>query len=385
MDYAILIVISSAAFLLYVLFGYPIVLRLWPGTKRGRLQASVERPPERWPTVSVVMPVKNGERWLEAKLLTLLELDYPAEKLEVLVIDNGCDDRSAEIAQRYASRGVRLLKAAGGGKAGGLNEGLKHATGEILFMTDVRQRLDRQALKMLVACFDDPEVGVASGELMILKGDSEEEANVGLYWRYEKWIRQCHSDIDSVIGATGAIYAMRRSLAQPLPLYTLNDDVHLPLCAFFAGYRVLFVPESRAYDAPTALDAEFKRKVRTQAGVYELIGRFPGLMGPQNRMLVHFLSHKFGRLVLPWALVALLVASPFLPGPWNLLMLAGQGLFYGLALVDPWIPEASKLKKLTSVIRTFVVLMLAALVAVSRLWRTPESFWPRPTVMGRRA
>jgi hypothetical protein len=81
----------------------------------------------------------------------------------------------------------------------------------------------------------------------------------------------------------------------------------------------------------------------------------------------------------------LLVASPFLPGPWNLLMLAGQGLFYGLALVDPWIPEASKLKKLTSVIRTFVVLMLAALVAVSRLWRTPESFWPRPTVMGRRA
>src|SRR5207247_2069639 len=141
----------------------------------------------------------------------LLELDYPRDLVEVIVISDGSTDRTAELARRFE---VRLVEVHPGGKAAALNAGLAQATGEILFFTDVRQRLDRSSLSNLVARFADPRVGVVSGELVILDGTSSEEANNGLYWRYEKWIRKSLGALGSIPGATGCIYAMRRELAQ---------------------------------------------------------------------------------------------------------------------------------------------------------------------------
>ena len=112
---------------------------------------------------------------------------------------------------------------------------MSHARGELLFLTDVRQGLDVNSLRHLVACFADPSVGVASGELVILQGNTRQEADIGLYWRYEKWIRDHQSRLDSMLGATGCIYAIRRELAVSIPVHTLLDDVYLPLAAFFKG------------------------------------------------------------------------------------------------------------------------------------------------------
>jgi hypothetical protein len=218
-----------------------------------------------------------------------------------------------------------------------------------------------------------------SGELVIRPGDTTEKKSVGLYWEYEKWIRKRHSQIDSVLGATGAIYMMRRALASPLPPGTLLDDVHLPFQAFFRGYRLLWTEEARAYDEPVALEAEFRRKVRTLAGVYQLIGRFPALLGPRNRMWIHFLSHKFARLLLPYALAAMAVSSFFLGPFWSPLAVTGQGLFYGLALADPWVPRRLALKRLSSTARLFVTLMAAALCAASILFSRSKDFWGPPT------
>jgi poly-beta-1,6-N-acetyl-D-glucosamine synthase len=203
---------------------------------------------------------------------------------------------------------------------------------------------------------------------------------VGLYWRYEKWIRKALSRIDSIHGATGCIYAMRRELAVPLPPGTLVDDMYLPLAAFFRGYRIVMEDAAKAYDYPTMLNTEFRRKVRTQAGVWQIVRHYPALLGPRNRMWIHFVSHKLGRLLLPWALIVLLITAFFLPAPWSVAAVAAQGAVYLLAAVDPWLPAAFPLKRLSSPVRTFMVLMAAALLAPFALLRSSDSIWKQTQI-----
>jgi cellulose synthase/poly-beta-1,6-N-acetylglucosamine synthase-like glycosyltransferase len=373
MDFAAIAFLLSATTLLYVLFGYPFLLWLTRGRKNIRPAGG-----EPTRTVTVILPVRNGERWVRAKLESIFSLDYPRDLIQILVVSDNSTDRTEAIAREFEPA-LTVLKNPESGKATAINHALKHATGEILFFTDVRQAIESRALKMLVAVFDDPRVGVASGELVIRAGETSEEQNVGLYWRYEKWIRTRHSAIDSVVGATGAIYAMRRSLARPMPPGTLLDDVHLPLSAFFQGYRIVLVEDARAYDYPTALEVEFRRKVRTLAGVYQVIRQYPELLGPRNRMWVHFMSHKFARLMLPFLLMMLFISSFFLPPLWSPSMLAAQIVFYALATTDFVVPEKTPLKRITSLIRTFVVMVLAAFCATSILFRPQESFWKSPS------
>jgi cellulose synthase/poly-beta-1,6-N-acetylglucosamine synthase-like glycosyltransferase len=372
---AIIAFILSAAFLLYVLAGYPLLLA-W---RARRAFKPILKQPQR-KTVSVVMPVRNGERWIRAKLENLIALDYPRNLVEILVISDGSEDRTDSCVQEFVADNVQLIRIPKSGKATALNIGIAQARGDILFFTDVRQTLATDSLTNLVSCFADPSVGVASGELVILDGTTREEANVGLYWRYEKWIRIRLSRIDSVMGATGAIYAMRRELAVVLPPGTLCDDMHLPLAAFVRGYRVILDSTAKAFDYPTVLQTEFRRKVRTLAGVYQIVGAFPSLLSPANRMWLHFVSHKFARLLLPWDLLILFLASLGLPPPWKALAIDGQALFYLLAIVDLLVPEKSALKRLSSPTRTFVVLIAAAFVASSILVRRGRGFWKETKV-----
>jgi len=371
---------AAILFILYVLGGYPAVLS-WMATRRQRPVRKLFVPQ----TVTVLMPVRNGGRWLAGKLDSLLALDYPRELVEILVISDGSTDDSDRIAESYAAHGVTLLRVAAGGKAAALNAGLAVAKGEILFLTDVRQPLDRAALRELVACLGDPEVGAASGELYIRSGNLAEEGNVGLYWKYEKWIRRRQSQVDSLLGATGAIYAIRRGLAKPLPAGTLLDDVELPLGAFFAGYRVVFEEAAKAWDAPTVLGAEFRRKVRTLAGNYQLLWHWPQLLGPGNRMWFHFVSHKLGRLGLPFALLLIAGSTPWLPAPWLIVMTGAQAIFYGSAGMDLLVGESHWAKRITSPARTFVVLMAATFCAASILFRPSGNFWKTTGAVSPRA
>ena len=374
MTASVLIFSACVAFVVYVLAGYPALLwllvRMRSRHDARKLPVSAEAP---LPTVSVILPVRNGERWIRAKLRTLDDLDYPADLVRIIVVSDGSTDRTVEIVRSYSER-IILVELPPGGKAVAINEALKHATGEILFMTDVRQTLNAEALRALVDCFRDKRVGVATGEL-IITSDTAEQEQTGLYWRYEKWIRKHQSALDSVMGATGAIYAIRRHLADPLPPGTLLDDVYLPIRAFLRNYRILFVPEARAFDKAVDLGAEFHRKVRTLAGVYQLIGMCPRLIGPSNRMWLHFMSHKVGRLVLPYALLAMFVSSWFLLWPFSALLVAVQVAFYSVAILDPFIVGPRAVKRLSSAARTFTVLMWAAFCAASILVRPSDAFW----------
>jgi cellulose synthase/poly-beta-1,6-N-acetylglucosamine synthase-like glycosyltransferase len=261
-----------------------------------------------------------------------------------------------------------------------VTRGLAQATGEIIVLTDVRQEFHPQAIQKLIACFADPAVGIVTGELVIREGNSLEEQHTGLYWRYEKWIRRNLNRIDAMLGATGSIYAIRRELAVPVPPETLCDDVFLPLAIALQGYRIYFEEEAKAFDLPTSLHSEFWRKVRTQAGVYQIMFRFPALLWPGNRRFLHFLSHKLGRLLLPFALLLALFSSFFLPYPFNCIVIGAQAIFYGLGLVDRVLPERLAFKRLTAVIRAFVVLVAAAGCAIVVFFLPATKLWKETRV-----
>ena len=358
----------SAAFAFYIIFGYPLLLSLLarrrPRPVRKKLQ---------FHAVSVLLAVHNGEKWVREKIGGLLSLDYPRELLQILVISDGSTDQTDTIVQEFAPQGVELLRVPKAGKAQALNAGMARARGDILFFTDVRQPLAPACLKNLVACFGDPTVGGATGHIVFI--DDRQAVHTGMYWRYEKWIRRNQTLVDSLLVATGCIYALRRDLATPIPPDLLIDDAFLPLNAVLRGYRFVFEEEAVAYEYYTALDIEFHRKLRTLAGIYQLLWIYPALLNPAHRMWLDFVSHKLGRVLLPFALLAIAASSFWLPGPAAAAALAAQALFYLLALVDPWLPHRFPLKPLSSVARTFVVLMTAALLAVRIFFVPAAALW----------
>ena len=358
----------------YTLIGYPLLL----GWLAKRAKNPVHKD-DRLRSVSFVIAVYNGEKFLERKLRTILELNYPRELMEILVVSDGSTDRTDEIARRFAGEGVKFLRVERGGKAAALNAGMPLVAGEILVLNDVRQTLDPDCLRNVIACFGDAKVGAVSPQTIIVRGETLEETSTSLYWRYEHWIRLRLTRIDSTFGYSGAFAAIRRELWVPLPEGTLLDDVYEPLAAFFKGYRILYEPTATMYDFPTVLQSEFKRKVRLQAGLYQMLKMMPELLSSRNRMRLHFLSAKYGRIMIPYCMIGAALATVGLPPYWRAAAAWAQGLFYGLALLDVVVADGSNLKPLTSPIRTFVVLMAASLAAVQVYFVQPTKLWKEAT------
>ena len=375
-DSATIVFVLSVGLLFYFLFGYPLLLAVFP----WRPGPPIAKDPTRVRPVTVLLPVYNGEAFLRQKLESILGLDYPKDLLEVLVISDASTDATDSIAGEFASSGVRLLRVPKGGKAAALNAGLQQARGEILFFTDVRQKLAPDSLRHLVASLADPSVGSVTGELHIVTGDRQEEADMGLYWRYEVWARKQMTRIDSIFGATGCIYAMPRALVEPIPADTLGDDAAIPLGAFFRGYRMILDPEAKAFDLASPLGSEFERRMRTLAGLWQTLARRPGLLGPGDRMWLHFFSHKIGRLILPWLALAAVGSAFGLPSPWREAVLAAAAAFLALAALDSRLPQRSAPKRLTSAARTILVMLAASFCSISVFWVSPQRLWKRTRV-----
>ena len=361
---------------LWVVALYP----LWLRFGRFRLSPAVAKQPSFRTSVSVVMAVYNGAAFLRAKLDSLLAMDHDPALLEILIVSDGSTDATEAIAREYSDRNVRLFVQPHKGKAAAVNLALQHATGELLFFTDVRQPMETSALAELVANFADPRVGAATGELKLLPGDDGEQADMGLYWRYEIWARGRQSAIDSLFNTTGCIYVLRRELAGTLPEDTLSDDAMLPLAAFFAGYRVIFDPTAVAYDYPAIPGTEFRRRWRNLAGLWQVHVRNPKLFGSANRMLWHFLPHKFGRLILPWALLGMVGFTLALPDAlWRDVLLLGYVTPVALGVLDSWIGRAAgPLKRLSSVCRMFLLMNVASVAATAVFFIPAQSLW-KPT------
>ena len=352
----------------YVYVGYPGLVWLWAlrHPHPVRRAATV-------PGVSIVVVAHNEADRIGRRLENLLSLDYPREYLEILVGSDGCTDGTAAIARTYESAGVTVLAfEQRRGKAAVLNDLVAKARGDIVVLADARQRFEAPVIQALVEPFADPRVGAVSGEL-ILTHDSDGASvgrGVGFYWRYEKFIRGNESQVDSTVGATGAVYAIRRELFEPIPEDTILDDVFVPLRISRRGYRVLFEPGARAFDrAASTTTEEFARKVRTIAGNFQLFLRERWVLNPiANRLWLQTVSHKGLRLLLPvlhaaaLCLNLLLAADPFYGA-----ILAAQILFYGAALAGHALRKVSTPTPVLSVPYVVCVLNYATLVGFLRL------------------
>jgi cellulose synthase/poly-beta-1,6-N-acetylglucosamine synthase-like glycosyltransferase len=235
------------------------------------------------------------------------------------------------------------------------------ARGEIAIFGDAGQRLEKSAVRELVANFADESVGAVSGTLVLLDRDAHEANDgVGLYWRYEKKLRAMESDIHSVPGATGAIYAIRRELFVPLPPGTILDDVVVPMRIVLGGKRAILDPAARAYGAATpSAGSEYERKKRTLAGNYQLFAEMPELLAPwRNPIFVQVVSHKVGRLVVPYCLAALFISNLFLrDGPYRTVGIL-QVIWYAMACAGWWASRGggSRLGKLMAIPYAFVLM-----------------------------
>jgi poly-beta-1,6-N-acetyl-D-glucosamine synthase len=366
----------SAAVIGYSYLGYPLWLWL-----RSRWSPCPVRRGASEPAVSAVMVVRNEEEAIARKLENLLGLEYPAGKLEVVVVSDGSSDGTDGILARFGGdpRVRTIRKTASQGKAAGLNDAMQSARGDVLLFTDARQQIEPGALRLLVENFADPEVGAASGELML--GDparGETAKGMGLYWRVEKIIRELESASGSVAGATGAIYCARRELLDPLPEGTILDDVLLPMQVARRGFRVVFDSRARAWDSPNLGEQrEFSRKVRTLSGNYQLLQLAPWLLGGGNPIRFEFVSHKLSRLVVPFGLLGLLTAAMFLPQAFYRAALAAQLTFYALSLAALGGLRIGPLSRVADAARTFVVLNSAAMVAFVNFVTGKKAVWVR--------
>ncbi len=336
--------------------------------------------------MTVVIAAHNEAERIGKRIFDVLAQDYPAHLLQVLVVSDGSSDGTADIA-RTAGIGdhrVRVLESSvNRGKASALNMAMESVNTPLVAFTDVRQTFAPGALRALATAFDDPGVGGASGELVFV-ADSEHDGahsgNIGLYWRLELALREAEAKLGWLHGVSGAIHAIRRELFKPLPEGTILDDVAIPFNVLRAGMRVELTREARAMDKPSDNVAEeFRRKLRTLAGNWQLISLYPDLLNPRrNPAFFAWLSHKLMRLIVPWALLVTLFASAFLSGPFYRLAFLTQLAAYLIATLALLRPKLVARLPLASSAGTFVLLNTAALLSLPAwLVRDPRQLWKR--------
>ena len=365
----------SLFLIVFAYAGYPIWVYL-----RAIFRPRPIRAASVFPSVTVLLAVHNESAHLQNKLRNLATLDYPSNLLDIIVVSDGSTDQTNEIVAAAESPSVHgIFVNEHRGKASALNCGAERAQGEIIVFTDARQMIAANAIKNLVENFADPSVGCASGELVIGQDTNTSSAEgVGLYWRIEKKIRLWEGLAGSSVGATGSFYAVRKKLVAPLPQGTILDDLYIPLHAAKQGKRVVFEPRAIAYDSLTPdPKQEFRRKLRTLFGNYQLLQLAPWILTAANPLRFEFICHKLLRLIVPFALLGLLVSTALLGETTYGFILALQLVFYALAGLGTMRLPLGRLARLSSIPLAFAVLNSAAVLAFVYFISGRKPAWTR--------
>jgi cellulose synthase/poly-beta-1,6-N-acetylglucosamine synthase-like glycosyltransferase len=349
------------AFVAYAYIFYPLILTC---LVRIRRKTRVRRTGFRG-SVSVIVAAYNEEVTIQRRLQELSELLAKSQvEAELIVVSDGSNDRTLQFAREVDSPFIRVLDLPYNvGKAVALSKACSTASKEILVFADARQTWSPKALNHLLENFSDPLVGAVSGDLVVESSPGVLKA-VGLYWRFEKWLRMQESQVHSMVGVTGAICAVRRRLFHPIPQGIILDDVYWPLQVAMQGYRVVHDDRAYAYDRlPEKTSDEFRRKLRTLSGNFQLVSHLPGALLPwRNPVWLQFISHKIFRLIVPWALLVMLVLALALPGFLFQLAFWTQVAFYASGLAGMGIPSLAKIKPI-GLATAFLVLNSAAWLA----------------------
>lgn len=372
--FGLLVFWAAAALLFYSYLGFPVLLSL---------RALIFRRPIRrgsdLPSVSVIIAAHNEATTIVDRLRNIFSLDYPREKLEVIVISDGSDDETEQLVTRFQSpeRPVKLLALPRRGKNYALNAGVASAGGDILLFTDADTTMARDAMTLLVAPFGDPEVGGVGGDYCYPKNGVELEGERS-YWNYDRLVKLLESRSGSMTSATGQIYALRRNLFAPIP-EGVTDDFYESVQAPFHHKRLIFEPKALAFGpiAPSAF-IEFHRKIRNITNGLNGVLKMKRLLNPfeYGFYAIQLFSHKVLRRVMVFPLLALLLSSAAL---WHHSLLYRAAFALQLAFYScGWIAFALR-KRLPGFLKHlqlpffFQMVNAAALVSVYKLFRKRQT------------
>ena len=317
----------AVGIVMYTFLGYPLLV--------GLLVRCAHRPVRKaaiTPGVTLLIPAYNEAPVIARKIENSLALDYPPERLEIIVVTDGSDDGTVDIVAGYGERGVRLYhQPQRQGKMAAINRVMPLVGGEIVVFSDANAMIERGALRALVRNFADPSVGGVAGEKRVLGGGE------GLYWRYESFLKRCDNALSSVMGAAGELFAIRRCLFEPPPPNALIDDFVISLRLVETGWRVVYEPEAVVMEEPSpTLAGEWRRRSRIAAGGFQSIQWLSGMLNPaRGRVAWQYFSHR----VLRWAATPFLLPAIYglnlllLGLPFYRLVLLAQTAFYAAALL----------------------------------------------------
>ena len=348
----------SAALVVYTYFIFPLLLRLF--SPEPDLQ---ELRPQQWPDVDVVLSAYNEETCIAQRLDNLLAADY-AGKLTIYVASDGSKDRTADILQGYAEHSkVRVdIHQQNRGKVTVLNELVANCQADYVVFTDANTDFNSDTISKLISSFSE-NIGAVCGELHLYNPEGNDNSD-SLYWRYEQFLKQRESAMGALLGANGAVYAIKKSLYQPLPQSTVVDDFCIVMNIKKQGYDVVYNPAAFAHEevAPSLGD-EYGRRVRIGLGNYRAFMANLWALSPTQGVLAWcYWSHKVLRWFAPHFLIIALISNWLLiDQPPYLLLALGQSLFYGIALLGLQIEKKGRKNKGIIAIISFFVSMNFAL------------------------
>jgi len=376
-----MLVFASFGLLLYAYAGYPAFL--WTIGRLLPARAAPPGDPEAWPAVSILLSAYNEELLIDARIRNLFELDYPADRLEILVGSDGSRDRTNEIVRRWASDRLRLVAFdERRGKASVVNDLTAMARGDIVVLTDANTFFRPDAVRELVRGFRrHPSACVVIGQVEYRTSAGSGNLD-GRYMRYDAWVQTLESRFGCVVGAHGAIYAFLRERYRPIPANTLIDDFQIPLrMRLHGGGHAFCAPAARAWEqSPERVRDEFRRRVRFGAGgLQALMATWPLLLPWKGMVALAYASHKVIRWFGPWLLLVGFGATLALRDvPAFRVLFLGQVAGCALALLAPWVRRVPVVGFAAVALRYFLVLNAALLLGFAQFARgAARPVWSR--------
>lgn len=373
----------------YTYVGYGILLFIIIKIKRSVRSRKIvaDLPYNELPTCALVIAAYNEEYIIREKIADTLALKYPEGKLKIYFVTDGSTDNTAKIIAEYPQ--INLLHKDGrSGKIVAMHRAMTFVDSEVAVFTDANTMLNQEALLKICRHYADPTVGAIAGEkrVQVKETDDASAAGEGFYWKYESALKKWDSELYSVVGAAGELFSVRRELYKPVPLDTILDDFMISMYIAADGYRIIYEPEAYASESASAnVSEELKRKVRIAAGGIQSIIRLKSLLNIFKYPLLSFqyISHRVLRwTVTPFFMILALVMNMLIVAEGGdriyQLLLAGQVLFYLLALLG-YVMEKKQIRvKALFVPYYFCVMNYAVLAGIIRYFKGQQSAaWER--------
>ncbi len=373
---------TSIGLIAYSYLIYPLLLALLAKFALVKSSVNIEEiSPEQWPMVSLVIAAYREESVIVERLRNALQLDYPSDKIEIIIGVDGNEDATGELVRSFQDSRIQLMQfPERRGKASVLNDCIAAARGEIILFSDANTFWDVDAAKLLVRHFEDEQVGGVCGRLLLTDADTGENVD-GIYWRYENHLKEWEGKLGAILGANGAIYAIRKKLYQPIPSQTIVDDFVIGMRIHQSGFRLLYEKQAIAREetAPTISD-ELQRRIRIGAGAFQSLTWLWKLLLPRYPLVSWaFWSHKVLRWFCPAFMVIAIVSNYLLAAtPLYQLLLALQGIFYAIAALGSVSLLPGKIGKIAQAAWMFVNMNFGLALGFNRwLFKTQKGTWKR--------